>query len=197
MIAAGKASGTTIDTSRTTCGCRGSSDDALLAVLEARHARQRQLRDEDAVSFRRASAIRDDRGEEPDQTDRTDRIDRGIAARVGRGGAASRDEPEPRGLPRNQEPGSGRLEPELCAERGRHALEHARHVEEVHLAAGVRPVGWSRGSRPRQPDRAFFAAVRVNLAPISKSATSRRPCRRLCATASTSPGSSDGRSVSN
>ena len=184
MIAAGKVSATTIDRSRTTTGYRGSAADARHAsgrVLRGERV-EVQLGDDDAVLARRAARLGDRRRELPDEPDGRPAGHDAAAALAGR----------PAGTPRA---GSKRSR---HVERRAQLLDNALDVEEVDLAparltsAPARPVP---STRARQ--RGSRRVASLKRAPISNSATSRRPWRRLCATASTRPGRSDGRSVSN
>ena len=85
------------------------------------------------------------------------------------------------------------VEPKRVAQ----SLDDAFDVEEIDLAARARPVlGGAVPVHANATPRASPLPA-VKREPISNSPTSRRPCRRLCATASRRPGTSDGRSTSN
>ena len=90
-----------------------------------------------------------------------------------------------------------RLEARRDAERVAQLLDDALDVEEIDLARAARPVLGAGVAGPRDRDARAFRRARLNRAPISNSRDVAPAVTRLCATASTRPGSSDGRSVSN
>ena len=89
-----------------------------------------------------------------------------------------------------------RLRLRVDAQRLADALDDALDVEEIDVAACRRSSDRRRRARSRRT-RATRRSPRAreNRAPISNSRTSRCSRRRLCATASTRPGSTDGRST--
>ena len=184
MISAGKASATTIERSRTTNGWRGSGRARIVGRDRARRrARSRSSSaTNDAILARQRRARR--RAPAP-------------AGRRRRCAAPSPCDDDRAVCPATRNGSRGRLEARRRRRARRRALDDALDVEEVDLARAARPVLAAQPRRSTRARRRAFRRRAVKRVPISKSRTSRRPWRRLCATASTRPGSSDGRSVSN
>ena len=181
MIAAGKVSSTTIERSRTTNGWRGSGCAASSACDRADRGRvEIELGDEDRVLPRRTAAVGDGRGELADDAD-----GRAGAVHVNRRGVAG-DEIGRVGTARSP----GRC-PSASASRSTTPLTSKKSTSRAP------PPVLRRRAGPGERDAACFAVAREAGADLEQPRRRARPWRRLCATASTRPGSSDGRSTAN